>query len=210
MDLSKLLDASEVLVVDLLSEVMRWDEDPYIVGLVEAEHGIYLPGSVEPVMRLGGQYRTTKGFMITDFDQIYSLKDPIVDQDGEIVITPDKLRKLKRYITTTPQTPATAVKVAISIINNYLYNLSQYTSTPRGPYKLERLVKDEYEHLIHEEAYDILMDDLIMSIQSWVGKDQHFIYFTKTVGTTLVIEKTIDFRVYDWYRIHQEDGDETT
>jgi len=207
-DLNELLQPTEMTLIDMLPYVVEWDDDPYLNALVAPPVGIYLPGSVEPVLHSNGKYYPQsklgeEAHLITDLTQIYNVTEPIVDKNGIVLTTPDKLRRLKRYITTQPQVPAMAIKVACSIAIAFINNLSIYTRSPRNTYHLSRLVSDQHFDLIATEAYENLLDEMLLSLNAFVGKDRHHIYFTRLKGTSLVVEKTIDFRVYDWYRMQQ-------
>ena len=205
--LTEMLKPSAMMVVNLLDHVSTWDKDPYLDCLVEPSSGIYLPSSVNPVLDDNGVYYPQSKYgqdqyRIKDLDSIFNLGESIVDKNGIVVFTWVNLKRFKKYITLTPQVPATAIKVAHVIVDDFLRGLCPYTNTPRNKHSLHQLTTNP--DLILIEAYEELLDDLIMEVSEFVGKDRYHIYFTKLKGTSLIIEKTIDFRVYDWYRMRGE------
>jgi len=216
----------EVMVIDLLKETLSIDEDPYITSLQQPVEGLYLVGSFEPILEQGQPYYLYKDMQIvgnvvqyqntptipdvTNVEALIKAKSDIFDAKGKLVITAKDLYKYSRHLKKKPTIPANAIKVAILVICNYLNSLCRYTNVKSPKYTLESLVKDEYHNLIYNEEYAKAYELTLDKVMEFVGKDTWHMYFYQIRGTSLVIEKTVDYRIYEWYRQKFEKEEDQT
>lgn len=203
-NLNEVLESIEsVFVIDLLHHALSLEEQPYLGALVEPEEGLYLPGSIDPILRKRVKYYFrsdyAKGITIKTFDNIFDRKEDILDDNGVIVISQNHLRLKKKYITEQPTIPSVAIKVAISVALKFLNGLSRYTNINISPYHLHRFIKPEFSELIEREEYDHAYEELLDELSDFVGKDTWNMYFFKIRGTNLIIEKSVDYRIYKFY-----------
>lgn len=202
----------EVLVIDLMEHVTSMDEQ-YIKALIEPIKGIYVIGHVEPLLNDGKLYYPKALYpnpksRIKSLDNLASINDDIVNEQGEVVITLKDLVLKGKFLKREPTVPVTAVKAAISVIEQYLISSSWYTKRSHPQYRLEYLVKPECQVMVVNDEYLDVFQRLRRLVMNFVGDDQWNIYFTKIKGTNFIIEKAIDYRIYCYYENLFKDQDE--
>lgn len=216
-NLSEVLNyVKEATVIDLMSHVMSLDDEPFLKALVEPTEGLYLIGSIEPFIDKSKVYypkafHGDPAMQIKDFSKLAALKDDIVNANFETVITYRDLVLKSKYIKKEPTVPVTALKVAISIVEQYLTSISRFSKRKHPKYRLEYLIKQEYQYLVITDEYMHAFENLLDQVMAFVGDDHWNIYFTKIKGTNLIIEKAIDYRIFTFYQNHfasQEAEDE--
>lgn len=202
---SELLKPTEILILDLMEYISGIDKDPYFNALVEPTPGVYLPGSLDPIMSFSNPcYPASKmcipEYAITSIEGMLACGESIVNSKGNLIGDVRKIRRIVKHMTDKPQLPVIMLKVMMGVLTNYLGNLCRETRFSFNVSNYHKYIRPEYEYLLIEEAYETAMDDLIMDINKFVGRDTHHIYFTKLQATSVVIEKTIDYRIYEWYQ----------
>lgn len=200
-----LLKPTEILVLDLMEYITHINKDPYFEALVEPVKGVYLPGCLDPVMSLDNPcYPASKigipQFAMIDISSMLACGEDVVNSKGTLLGDVRKIRRIVKYMTDQPSLPVVMLKVMMGVLTNYLSNLCARTRHNINVSKYYRYIKPEYEYLIIEESYETAMDGMILDINKFVGKDTHHIYFTRLKGTSVIIEKTIDYRIYEWYQ----------
>lgn len=143
---------------------------------------------------------------ITDFQDILGLTENLIDECGTVVLTADDIKRRSKYMSLTPSIPVIAIEVAALMVKSYLDSICPYNKTVRSirsisENTLEEFVKESYHHLIDEDEFDVEFESLLNIVSEFVGDDLWFIYTHRIKGTDLIIEKLIDFRIYDWYRM---------
>lgn len=203
---------SEVIIIDLLEHVIRMPEDPCLNALVEPEQGLYLVGQLDPFISIKNKlfFKSNLEKQILIPNEILNAKEPIVNEFNEVKITPSDIFTKRNYISTSPSIPSVGIKLTCSIATRHLNELCVYTKSNIGSARLDELVKPEYQYLIHTYKYEKELSRLLDKINEFVSSDIWHIYFYKIVGTNLVIEKTVDFRIYDWYRLKNEYENQNT
>lgn len=187
----------------------------YLQILRKSPEGIYIPGNIEPVVVFIHDYfykdvdgindRTKIQDFKNNIDEVLSSGRDIVDRSGRVVITAQSARVLKKIRKREVSPRDMLMKVGIGIVLGYLNSLCKYTSITYSDYRFDRLVKDEYLEVKYEQAMEAAFDPLLLEVRDFVGKDNYNFYFYKVKGTSLILEKSIDYRIYDWYRIKFEE-----
>lgn len=199
-----LLYVKGALVIDLMPHVMAVDEDPFLKALVKPPEGLYLVGSIEPLVEKGKAYYPRSQFPtaaqpIQDLHTLSSLKDDIVNTNGDIVLTLRDLITKSKFIKKEPTVPVTALKAAVSVVEQYLTSVSRNSKRSHPRYRLEFLVKETYHDLIIDDEYMKVFKKLLNEVSDFVADDTFNMYYTKIKGTSLIIEKGIDFRIHCYY-----------
>lgn len=212
-DFHELTKPSDIIIINLLEHIGVIPE-PYSSKYLEPyTKGLYLRGNISPLLLEGNTYY--KDFKVNKDGKINAVKfeslaeillcnNDVYDSRGEVIVTARDLFCNKKFIDTKPNIPVQLIKVGIAVVLEYLNSLNKYTNVNSINYNLNRLVKSQHRDLIVKEYYQTEFNVLLDIISDFVGKDSWHIYFYKVVGTNLVISKTIDFRIYDWYRMKNE------
>ncbi len=218
----------ETLVLDLLQHAMALEDEPYAKALVAPEKGLYLLGSIDPILRDSEKYYyqsqmvadPTKGngvisfeasLPIKDLGKIAKFADDVFDSRGKLVLTAKDIKAKGKFFRTEPTVPSTAIKMAITIVQRYLYILCRHTDHSHTSYRMEALVKEEYGYLIDTDKYMVGFERLLDQVMNFVGKDTWNIYYCSIKGTSLIINKSLDWRIVRYYEMtlsNQENEEE--
>lgn len=204
-DFNELLKPTEVQIIDLMSYIPHIDEDPYFVALFDPTPGVYLPGAIDPILSwVNPAYPASKFGVsmaaITGLQGLKECKEPLVNSKGVTICTAAELKKAIKHMTDTPTLPVNMLKVMLAILNTHLTTMCVKTRTRISSSSYQHLVRPEYQHLIEDDSYVIALDQLLLDINQFIRNDTFHIYFTKLLGTSVIIEKTIDYRIYEWYQ----------
>lgn len=208
-DLNKLLmQNKEVFAIDVLPHVQRLSEE-YTEALLPPPPGIYVTGSIEPLFSDAEKYYERsqlgmEGYHLKSIEEILHAKEDIVNSHGEMVLALRDIRTKGRYLKDHPTIPAVGVKAAVSVVLGYLNSLNKNTNINLSNFKLEYLVKPEYIRLVTREDFSVAFESLLDAVMEFINGDTWHIYFYSLKGTTLVIEKTIDWRIYQYYLMTQQ------
>jgi hypothetical protein len=179
--------------------------------LLAPPKGIYSNSRIEPVMTDGGYYYTIEtkdGSVIrnpvSDLGKVKKGLSVYTDINGResVVVTNLQLQNKERCLSTLPIRPYRGVKIVEQLITNQIDSFIKYRkgakdlyggvsghlNTCTTPEELERLmgvIKEQYA-------------DIRMVIQDFMGKHDWNLYFIKFKGGTATIQKSIDWRAYDW------------
>lgn len=193
----------EVIVIDLLDHVTSIEEQ-YLNALVEPIEGIYVTGSIEPLFKPDQTYCMKElinagDLSIIPYNKILSSKSDILDRNGNLVITARDLFLKKKFLNTKPSVPAVAIKAALAVVDDYVTSVCRKANRNRC-YNLYSLVKPEYHSsMVSKDEFMHVFERLLDQVMKFIGNDTWNIYFVKTKGTSLIIEKSVDWRVYRYY-----------
>jgi hypothetical protein len=195
-------------VIDLMPYIMALEDDPYLKALEPAPVGIYLPGNVEPFLKEGERYHYANGEQVKDIKEILKNKKDIFNSEMVRVVSGKDLITKARFFKTEPSLPVTAYKLAVAVVGRYLSNLCRHTSGARNGHNLYKYVKPEFHQLVDNDEYMIAFEKLLDRVMRFVGNDTWNIYFMKTKGASLIIEKGVDWRIYRYYELTLNDEDD--
>jgi hypothetical protein len=214
-DPNKLLETSkEVIIIDLLDKAMNL-KDEQLKALIDPPRGIYIKGSLKPYIVEGKRYFPKSIFELSDdnvirsnyrfnIEEVLTFKEDIYDEEGNVVISEQLLKTKSKYMSLSPDIPVIAIEVAVVLVVNYLNNICPYTRGVRTNC-LENLIRPEYSNYITTEEYESAYEKLLNTVFEFVGIDTWFIYFHRLKGTSLIIEKVIDYRIYRYHEIMYEE-----
>lgn len=199
----------ETIVIDLLQHAVSLEEDPYLIALKDPVPGVYITGDLEPIINFNNIYYRKQQFgsksgLIKNFEQVITACDDIVNEHAGLVLTHRNIKTKKRFLNPAPTVPAMAIKAAISVVQRYLNTLSHHMRYAGNTYRLENLIQDKYVSLIEKDEYLHAFEKLLDTVAEFVGKDHWNLYFYKLKGTSMIVTKGVDWRIYDWYRIQFE------
>lgn len=212
-----LLQTTAVLVLDMQASVYAWPKSPYWDALKKPPVGIYSVGGLNPLTREGMLLYRRGGDALeapVTLKAWQALGESLYTDDGEVVLSWPRYQKNPRAYFDTPDERISAYKLYWCVVTEYLSRLSPYVPALRAPYTPTEFIKDEYIGLYEEGSYWSVMDEDLLALDAFVGSDRHHLYFTRLSGYQLIIEKTIDYRIYDWYRLRHgvinDEGDDRT
>lgn len=193
----------EALVIDLMEHVTSMEE-PYQRALLDAPSGVYITGAIEPIMSADRKYypRSLYGnpdSVIKDLKDIWKIKDDIVNEAGDTILSFKDMVHKKKFINFEPTIPATALKVAVGIVEQYIISSCCHSKRNHPTYRLEYLVRPEFQGLIINDEYIQQFARLRDCVMDFIRDNRWHVYFTRIKGTSLIIERGLDYRVCCYY-----------
>jgi hypothetical protein len=203
-----------VAVMDLLDKTSLIEE--FAENMVPLQEGLYSNTTHKMVF----SHKTSQYYALDEAGnktKLVTLKDfqrcklTIINEANGFIQKPD-LRSLtiRRNLVETPIVDYRRMDIVEKIIDDFLYGLCPHTKTTMNSYPLDKLLKpnlpeEKRERLINN--LESMLVTVIDEISQFVGSDTWHFYFTKRKGSSIIINKTVDFRIFDWYRIkwaHEE------
>jgi len=182
-----------------------------VVGeyLLPPPSGIYFRGKLDPLMKTDETYhqhrfingvKTKDSFIVTRIEELDS-RMPVLDLDGDIVVTPNQIP----FLTTTPILPIRGMKLVEAalqeIVNSYGSPHSQKNLTS------EILTYAQYFHpdYLHEPTLSDQITGIVAGlwadVRNFCGDDRWIIHFLRIDRLTIFVEKSIDWRIIEYHRL---------
>lgn len=210
MSILDLLKPTEIMILSIYNQAVMI-ESQFGEMLEPAKKGIYRIGEVRPCIDLTKTYYTQKTVVemgitvsratqITDFN---SVKDTVIDENGNIIIHSGIMANKNRYLSNTPTVPSRGILIIEFLVNIFIDSFSnrgKYSASHKN--KILSMVKPEYRSIVEDGVLENLCESLFVQISNFIKNDVKHIYFVKLTGIDLLIEKTIDFRIYEWELQH--------
>lgn len=208
----------EICVIDLLEPTLGLSQK-LLDTLIPDPAGIYIKGQIDPLFYDGRTYilvdkNNAKLFecntshilqYVTETTPIpeFKMSNAIVDTSGKTVVKLRQLNSYKKFITTTPTYPVVAANMVEAVLLHYLYTVCRYNRHTINLYKFVK-ASEEYSIIVDKEEFQIELDAYIDKIMNFIGNDYFHIYFHKKQGCSLILEKAVDYRIYQYYRMLEE------
>lgn len=199
-----LLDPTAILILsvyDYVGEIERKVGAHY----KQLPPGVYMKGQLLPVLRSGQAYFTESGYSsqkpVTALDGV---KEAIVDSNGVVVIPRFMMQQQKQYLQSSPTLPFQTALLLEAYARYHIALCSPHV-TPGGMSGYARSVHNLFDSsfykMIDEGYLDTAMQPFVNTLNRFMGPDVWHIYFIKLTNSDLVIEKTTDYRIVEYYKL---------
>lgn len=174
--------------------------------------GIYVQGSIKPLIKadticyVGTISEATR---IMSLEDVLKASADILDDDGNTLIKRFDIVHRKHLYTTNPALPVSAMHIAYNIIMDYLFKQCKYARGVKRN-QLDQFIKPEYDELFDRDHFEDLLTDTLDTLHDFIRCDPWSIYFHKLHGTTLIIEKHVDWRIHEYTRMMYEKNQKET
>lgn len=168
------------------------------------DRGIYLRGSIVPAMVPGRTYfRLDKGLdgiaVRVPVNDICDVKGDVYNINLDIVI---QARRAKQ-VSLEPTIPVQGIRIIYAFIEEILNDNSAWSRLESCT--LEAVLKKFIlpEHHGNTRLISRMIDtmlDIQNDVMQFLGKDKWIMHFLKMNRTDIFIERSIDFRIFDWNR----------
>ena len=197
---SMLEKPKEILILNLLEHISIL-KDFHLSAFVEPKPGLYISGSHNPVMKQGRAYYFESEYMkepIQRFEDVFMRKETVVDEHCNSVISQETLIFKESIFSTRPSLPTIPIKFLEILICNYIRTIAHKSRLGKVGNQYA-LVREEFHYLIEDGHFDEVFHKVLDAVYDFIGDDTWFIYNTRLLTTSLVIEKIIDYRIYDFH-----------
>lgn len=204
-----LLVPTQTVIIPLLANAMTI-EQKFNVYMEDEPHGIYRLGDTEPVIVSGQDYYflsnnplTGKNQMIpiTDFDSSFNLSTShVCNASGKIVIFDYMMKNKQKYLNNYPSIPTRSIIILEMVIRNLISRMSEYDNRANFDREIQNLLLPEYQYLQDQNVFEDYATEIVQKTLNFVGEDTWHIYNVRAHGPDVTLEKTIDFRIYEYHR----------
>jgi hypothetical protein len=200
-----LLNTTETMFIDLLEHAYDIYSTDCEEALLPPEEGLYVKSDMVPIIAKNALYVDEDGNPFNPYDDFPNNIRSVYAPNRDIIVTKQTLKKLARHITKEPTVPVIAMKICMAIAVHHLKSRCPYFKGGHNHLNFNGLIKPECMELVESDRYSEQFLRIRNSIDEFIGDDVNHIYFHKLVfGRTLKLDKVIDFRIYDWHRIQEE------
>lgn len=205
-----------VFVVDLYKQSMLLPES-IKQSLVDDAFGYYIPNSHKPFITNNDKDRITvidrnnNQSLITSIEEL--LRIASINKSyfkniniglGNNTITGFFFLQHCNSFTNQPVVSVVQTQFVKELILDFLYQVcSQNTHAFKKYFKY---VKPEYVDMIESYNFGDDLREVIESLHRFISRHVNNLYFHKEIGTTLIIEKSVDYRVYEYYKLLQKNN----
>lgn len=205
-DSLNLIDVESVLRTDL-----RYCADciEAVCGelLLDPPAGVYLMGRPDPAMIDGRQYFFKEDSKLQPVKDLNEVDSAVYDDAGKIVIPSRYMKDKGKLVSNTPFLPYRGLLVAKQLVDWQIDNFAAYHRASG-----KTLVDLIGKHFKNSTELDEQLVDYIEScytqqrreITLFLGENRWNMIFTRLQNTTLVIERCMDWRAWEWEEKHGE------
>lgn len=221
------LQTTKLLILNALPNAMLIEQQ-FGQFLTPPPQGVYKIGEVDPCIHSGHSYFFKKkqgtfysqkgGFVnnpesqIEDFEQITDINavnSTVYDRTGKVVIPEHMMQQKDKYLSSKPTVPYRSILIVELLINK---NIHDFSDIPNNRYqrfsnRIEQHIDPRY---VNEESVDTLQSickTLFMRLNEFINNDTWHMYFVKRQQFDIFIEKTIDYRIHEYNRLHNKQDD---
>jgi hypothetical protein len=178
--------------------------------LLEPLPGIYAKGKFEPVMvpeKIYHQHgldskgrKTDQTFVVSTIDQVQRGTE-VLDLDGNVAVTVNQIP----FLSDTPTLPSRGMEIIERSLRDLLSGYGDQTvhKNRAEPVQLYiDIIKREFrpELELVDQILGIL-SPLRGEVKNFAGDNRWIVHFLRRDRFSLLVEKSLDFRIIDWHRI---------
>lgn len=171
--------------------------------------GIYRVGDVEPVIVNTKRYYSQKitknnhcvSTPITDFN---SVTDTVIDEIGNVILPSFVMKNKEHYLRNEPTVPSKGLMIVELLVKKYIESISPWCKHSMYNNRLLNHFKPEASDIFNDGQIENLCESLFTQVSNFIENDIWHVYFVKFMGLDLVIEKTQDWRIIEYYRLTEE------
>lgn len=188
-------------------------------ALLPFKPGVYMAGKVDPILHADQKYHQ----VIDDPNTGMCVELPVVSIDdilgvvlnhnNAVVINARTAKHKASYLTTHPTVPARGIRIVSDVVFSTIRAHAAWEPEHKFCMRtlLQSHLKEEYQGYLHQ-AYKGELDlvglfenavvDLRSEVRAFLGSDKWIMHAQRERGTDIIIEKSIDYRIYQWEQEH--------
>jgi hypothetical protein len=134
---------------------------------------------------------------ITDF---MSETSHVYDKFGKLVIADYMMRNKERYLGNLPSLPSRSIVIIEMIIRDLVGRTTEYGSKATYQQEIYNLLLPEYHFIQDQNLLEDTIPSVVQRVLNFIGEDTWHIYQIRRNNGNVVLEKTIDYRIYEYHR----------
>ena len=177
--------------------------------IVPAPEGIYRVGDIHPCIHSNKRYYSqkltkTNQYISAPVTDINLVNDTIIDETGNVILPAYVMKNKEQYLRNEPTVPARGLLIVELLIKKYIESVSPWVKYSMYNSKIASYFKPEGVELFYNGHIEALCESLFAQVCEFIGNDVWHVYFVKFMGLDLMIEKTTDWRILEYYRMTNE------
>lgn len=199
MESDRLLKETKAVLIINLSDYIRDLREKYDHIFKEPEPGIYLVGESTPLLKASQPYYSETSFKtLTPITSLDDIEEPIVDGDGAMIIPTYIMRRKAKMLSAKPTLPVRALQIAFETIQDQIDEMLPHTPAREYGNAVKSHIQPEFHSVVTDGYIEAALSKLIRDITMFVGCDIWNLYYFKLNKTDLIVEKGVDYRIFDW------------
>ena len=200
-------DAKELLttpqatyIVNVENHLKALDKIKSKLRLVE---GLYLTNSYKPLVEFSTVYYVktdTEMKLIESSDDVKMTKSDIYIKTNDVYelhMRYSNLTKVKDRLTVTPAINYVNILLLKELVEHFMVSSLNYRYY-HSKNNLYNCFKEKFQSYVTKEQYYHDFDDLYEEVMEFMNDHYWSIYFVKVINSSIRIERTADYRVYEW------------
>lgn len=200
-----ILEVQDRLILDI-SPYAGMFENACEGHLLPAPKGIYLNGTLEPVMVDGQAYYTYDRTETIPMTDINKNDRAVYNEAGKCVITSLQARRKAFFLSNEPFLPYRGIKIVETMVNDQIDSFVLYRRNRRNLFS--ELTKQFAPGVDVNDQFgndlESIYKDLQSDVANFLNNHSWNLYFARMKNNMLHIERSLDYRAYCW---EQEHGD---
>lgn len=197
---SLLTNPEEVLVIDAVEYLPFYDK---VKDKLKLLHGLYITGIGKPVVEFNTNHYILKGddyHLITSADDIKTTKSDIYSYVQGRYKTYRKYSDLKKIVNNLTLTPVVNYAYVKFLEHMTYFIIQRFLEYPtvNDSRNFRSCFKPEHQNYVISDEFIDDFSDLYKVISDLVYQNRWNMYFVKSINTSIIVEKSVDYRIYDW------------
>ena len=204
-DPNSLLVPKEAMVLQLLDNAWKL-KALYGEAFINPPVGLYLPGKAEPFISDSSVLflkSDPKPFTILTKD-INTIEEDIYNRSGICVLPLKSAPRCKENILSRPTLPVMEITLLRYFFEHIVHSRCRWAVRTGTENKILQCFKPEYRYLYTEFHIEDTIDKSREILINFIGDDVWNYYFFKMYNANLIIEKSVDHRIYEWTKLQYD------
>ena len=167
--------------------------------------GIYMIGSIDPVVPKGMRVYTNSGKQILTIEQFMQTNESIRNQDGRLLISAAMMARKSEVLFFGPTVPAQGLRMILTfsdyVISRRLQWIRSYAAQEQA---ILNLIEPGEEVLFTDGMLDAYCDKIVAQLDDIVIGSEWCHFNVRLMNCDLCVEKGVDHRIYEYHRMEYE------
>lgn len=201
-----LLTPEEILVFSIKENADELHKS-FAKALIPNPEGIYLRTELEPKIRPGMKVIGERSHKEYAYKDLGKADEGLRNESGDILIPEYAVLNKETMLSQTGFYSISAINLIKAAIDINLRRMCKYaipfTNINNA---VGKCLKPDYAHLLNEDAFNAFIETPLSQLDQFIKDDNWNIYLSRVKTTSLYIEKTVDYRIYEWTRMQYEES----
>lgn len=185
--------------IDVLADNLYMLLGPYLLNDDLTNNSIYIKGTGKRLTNPKEKYYTREG--IRNNQHLLSLdgvKEDVLNDRGSVVIPKEFMLASEKTLEIGGSKVTKMAPFILASINGLFNTCLKQHNQYNARSKYLSLLSHEATDIIDNGDIDVVLEPLLNKVHSFIGYDIWNIYFVNIVGGDVFVNKSHDFRIYEW------------